>query len=108
MAGSEGGASLSCYTNLTFEDLFDLLYCPDLERYPELLGNNIPDDGELLVYFYKIVEDVTKGWDETYVSYPEVFYIENDELKMGWPRSNEKIEYMKLKIKECKEWRNEN
>ena len=48
MAGSEGGASLSHYTNLTFEDLFDLLYCPDLERYPELLGDNIPDgDGSI-------------------------------------------------------------
>ena len=99
MAGSEGGASLSHYTNLTFEDLFDLLYCPDLERYPELLGDNIPDDGELLVYFYKIVEDATKDWDEAYVSYPEV---------LGWPRSKEKIDYLKLKIKEFKEWKNEN
>lgn len=34
MADSEGGSS---YLNLTVEDLFDLIYCPDIRRYPEVL-----------------------------------------------------------------------
>lgn len=104
MAGSEGGANLSSYLNLTVEDLFDLIYCPDIRRYPEVLNDDI-SDGDLLVCYYKIQEEAFKDWDEAYVSHPEVFYIENGELRRGWPSAKEKIEYIKLKIKE---WKSEN
>lgn len=104
MAGSEGGANLSSYINLTVEDLFDLLYCPDIGHYPEVLRDDV-SDGDLLVCYYKIQEDTFKDWDEAYVSRPEVFYIENDELRRGWPSTEEKIEYIKLKIEE---WKKEN
>lgn len=104
MAGSEGGANLSSYLNLTVEDLFDLIYCPDIRRYPEVLNDDISDE-DLLVYYYKIQEEAFKDWDEAYVSLPEVFNIENGKLRRGYPSAEEKIEYIKLKIKE---WKSEN